>query len=147
MFFLLIYADDLVLFFLKEHMWETLTDYSVEWNWKINASRTKVVVFRIRGKIHRNEEWEFNKLSMNLTIFVLCSISTLVYLNIQKNRTKKLCFRYAPVEKKTPSFNVETLFSKCTSLKKTIFQCINTVFCSVLLHMSYTCILSYASEI
>ena len=66
-----------------QHMLNALSDYFFEWNLKVNTSNRKVVVFRNKGKLHRNEEYII--LSMNLTILVWCSVLMVNFQIHKKN--------------------------------------------------------------
>jgi hypothetical protein len=62
--FLLLYADDTVLFSETvdglQKMLHTLYTYSIKWNIDINIDKTKIVVFRNSGKLSRTEKWIYN---------------------------------------------------------------------------------------
>ena len=62
--FLLMYADDMVPFSESpeglQHMLNTLSEYSAAWNLNVNTSKTKIVVFRNRGKLQRKDVWLYN---------------------------------------------------------------------------------------
>ena len=62
--FLLMYADDLVLFSESiegmQSMLNCLKDYTSEWSLTVNVSKTKIVVFRNGGKVRNNESWYYD---------------------------------------------------------------------------------------
>ena len=58
---LLLFADDMVIIGNSpadlQHRLNRLVEYCTEWGLKINASKSKVIVFRKRGGIKQNEHW------------------------------------------------------------------------------------------
>ncbi|XP_063420573.1 uncharacterized protein LOC134705786 [Mytilus trossulus] len=62
--FLLMYADDMVIFSETvsglQTLLDTLYDYTSKWSLSVNIAKTKIVVFRKGGKIHDNEKWYYN---------------------------------------------------------------------------------------
>ena len=62
--FLLMYADDMVLFAESpeslQHMLNTLHTYNKEWKLTLNVDKTKIMVFRNGGKIKDNERFFYN---------------------------------------------------------------------------------------
>jgi hypothetical protein len=57
--FVLVYADDMVIFAESpeglQKMLNTLHSYTEEWSLSVNIPKTKVVVFRNGGKLHKDE--------------------------------------------------------------------------------------------
>ena len=62
--FLLMYADDMVIFAESveelQAMLNTLYSYTTKWNLTVNVEKTKIVIFRNGGKIRSDEKWFLN---------------------------------------------------------------------------------------
>ena len=62
--FLLMYADDLVLFSESveglQSQLDYLCNYSREWGLEVNIRKTKVMVFRKGGRVRNFEQWVYN---------------------------------------------------------------------------------------
>ena len=62
--FLLMYADDMVIFSESveglQNMLNTLYTYTLKWKLKVNIAKTKIVVFRNGGQLKENEQWFYN---------------------------------------------------------------------------------------
>lgn len=62
--FLLMYADDMVIFSESvlglQNMLDTLYEYTSKWSLSVNIDKTKIVVFRKGGRVHVEEKWYYN---------------------------------------------------------------------------------------
>ena len=61
---LLLFADDMTVFGKSpedlQHSLDLMFDYCQKWGIEVNTSKTKIVVFRKKGRIRPNECWTFN---------------------------------------------------------------------------------------
>ena len=105
------YADDMVLFAESQeslqHMLNTLNGYSAAWNLNVNTSKTKIVVFRNRGKLH----WLYNN-------EVLDIVDEFNYLGMMFNYNGK----FSKTQKHASVCGRKALFSICGSLKNTLLM-------------------------
>lgn len=62
--FLIMYADDTVLFSETEqglqNMLDCIQQYTSKWKLKVNVDKTKIVVFRKGGRLNNNYCWNYN---------------------------------------------------------------------------------------
>ena len=62
--FLLMYADDMVIFAESaeelQAMLNTSYSYTTKWNLTVNVEKTEIVIFRNGGKIRSDEKWFLN---------------------------------------------------------------------------------------
>ncbi len=62
--FILLYADDIVIFAESEHGMQEglnlLSEYCIKWKLKVNTVKTKIMIFRRGGALHRNLEFHYN---------------------------------------------------------------------------------------
>ena len=68
--FLLMYADDMVIFSESisglQVMLDTLLTYTSKWALSVNIEKTKIVVFRNGGRIANNEKWFYNSKELEI---------------------------------------------------------------------------------
>lgn len=62
--YLILFADDLILLSetpqgLQSHL-DLLYDYCRRWKLTVNINKTKIIVFRKRGRLHENEQWTYS---------------------------------------------------------------------------------------
>ena len=67
---LLLFADDMAIFGktvqeLQLNL-DTLHMYCNKWGLEVNASKTKIMVFRKRGNLKRNEAWTYNGVNVDV---------------------------------------------------------------------------------
>ena len=88
--YLLMYADDMVLFSESIHEIQKMIDvvnlYSNEYDLYINLSKTKIVIFRNRGNCKPEEKWFLNgnHIVTSLCIWVYCSILMEIFTDSKK---------------------------------------------------------------
>ena len=114
-------------------MVNTLSEYSAAWNLNINTSKTKIVVFRNRGKLQRKDVWLYNN-------EVLDIVDEFDYLGMMFNYNGK----FAKTQKHASEQGRKALFSICASLKNHSFN-VETQ-CAVF-DTYVTRVLLYASEV
>ena len=59
---------------------DTLCEYCNKWGLKMNTTKTKVMVFRKRGRLRQHEQWSYNDENLEIvdtlkylgTVFVSC---------------------------------------------------------------------------
>lgn len=90
--FLLLYADDMVLFSESiqglQEMLDKLKSYTEKWSLTVNITKTKTMVFRKSGRTSQDEKWFFDgKLLENVDSF--CYLGLLLNYNGNFNLTQK----------------------------------------------------------
>ena len=69
--FLLLFADDLVLFSETpeglQQMLNSLYSYTKKWNLKVNVEKTKIVIFRNGGNVKQDETWYYDEIQIDIT--------------------------------------------------------------------------------
>lgn len=70
--FLLMYADDTVLFANSPEglrcMLNSSLNYSRRWNLEVNVEKTKIIVFRNGGHLRSNESWQYNNMNVEIVL-------------------------------------------------------------------------------
>jgi len=68
--YMLLYADDAVIFSETEHglqmALDTMSSYCTRWKLELNTAKTKIMVFRKAGGLRRNIVFTYNKHSIHL---------------------------------------------------------------------------------
>jgi hypothetical protein len=108
--FLLMYADDLVLFSESpeelQRQLDALSDYSAKWGLKVNIDKSKIVIFRNGGKIKLNEKWLYNGSALDI-------VENFTYLGIVFNYNNK----FTMAEKKIADQGRKAIFALNTNIR------------------------------
>ena len=135
--FLLMYADDMVLFAESpaalQTMIDTLYKYNKEWKLTLNVDKTKIVIFRNGGNIKENENWVYDGKEIQI-------VNQFSYLGMLFNYNGK----FNETQKYIADQGRKAYFAILSKLKNHYFN-IQTL-CSVF-DTYVDSILSYSSEI
>ena len=135
--FLLMYADDTVL--LSEtpeglqKMLDSLATYTQTWKLSVNIDKTKILVFRNGGTLHRNEQWFYGGKKLDI-------VNQFNYLGLLFNYNGK----FFQTQKHTAQQGRKAMFSLMSNLRKFKFN-IQTQ-CAVF-DTYVNSILSYGAEV
>jgi hypothetical protein len=108
--FLLMYADDLVLFSESteglQSQLDALFEYSSKWGLKVNIDKSQIVIFRNGGKIKANEKWLYDGVQLKV-------VDHFTYLGIVFNYNNK----FTMAEKKISDQGKKAMFALNTNIR------------------------------
>ena len=111
--FLLMYADDMVIFAESaeelQAMLNTLHSYTTKWNLTVNVEKTKIVIFRNGGKIRSDEKWFLNGENIS-TVDKFMYLGMLINYNGKFNDTQK----QLSLQGRKAMFSLKSKTNKCT---------------------------------
>jgi hypothetical protein len=85
------YADDMVLFSESivglQQMLDSLYTYTKKWSLCVNTDKTKILVFRNRGKIKSDEKWNYCNCNLEI-VDSFCYLGLMLYYNGNFNAHK-----------------------------------------------------------
>ena len=133
--FLMLYADDMVLFSETVHglqdLLNNLEKYSDKWKLTVNTEKTKVVVFRKGGIVNGNEKWTYHGRDLDV-------VNEFIYLGIKFKFNNKFnnIQNQLSIQGRKAMF---ALFTKCNNMNlnvETLLHLFDTYVGSIL---SYGC--------
>ena len=136
-FFLLMYADDMVLIAESpaalQHLLSELYCYNNEWKLELNTDKTKIVVFRNGGTIKKDEKWFYNDTEIEV-------VNQFNYLGMLFNYNGK----FSVTQKHIADQGRKAYFAVYNKLKN---HCFNTETQLLIFDMYVNSILSYGAEV
>ena len=135
--FLMLYADDMVLFSDSpeglQKMLDVLYSYCNDWKLSVNVSKTKIVVFRKSGRLNPNIKWFYNDEEVE-------AVNQFTYLGLTLTYTGN----FHKAQLKLASQGRKCMFKLLKSMKNVHFNYVTRLS---LFDTYVSSILNYASEI
>ena len=108
--FLILYADDTVIISDSaeglQRQLDALYSFCADWKLTVNVSKTKIVVFRNRGKLNEREQWLYNGIRIE-------GVNKFNYLGLSFNYNGKITI----VEKRIANQGRKAMFAMAKSCR------------------------------